>query len=273
MQDCLRSLSQTCYMTLPLNIIDTPTELRWDGFLNERGGPEYALTSFTALESLINIISESCDIKELVWSPIAAYARTVSVQILNEFEQRLTCWRNKHVELVPELDTDSALHALFIYGLKVRREKQKHSNNGSGGIGLTVSLNIGPKLNIERREMRVKKTVMKCKGGIRHIEGCSFTGSSKGTCDRVNARYTQISTAHLIFLHFSSTYLQTSTLNPNIIFTSHGRYLRSLRHAQATGVAVLEGLGPPGKPPLGKGPPGPPGNPPPLPLDTPPFSP
>jgi hypothetical protein len=103
-------------MTLPLNIIDVPTELRLDGFSIERVGPKGSLTPLTALESLVNIISESCEVKELVWSPIAAYDRTVSAQVLNDFEQKLTYWRNKHVELVPELDTDSALDVLLVYG-------------------------------------------------------------------------------------------------------------------------------------------------------------
>jgi hypothetical protein len=83
----------------------------------ERRGPERnSSPPLAALESLVNMISQSCEIKELVWSPTAAYARTLSARVLNDFEQRLIHWRNNHLDLIPELDTDSALHALLVYG-------------------------------------------------------------------------------------------------------------------------------------------------------------
>ena len=117
LQDCLRSLGQTCYMTLPLNMIHVTTVLPLDGFSIERLEPECSsLNPLAALESLVSLISESCEIKELMWSPIAAYTRIVPAQVLNDFEQKLIHWRNKYVELIPELDTNSALHALLVYG-------------------------------------------------------------------------------------------------------------------------------------------------------------
>lgn len=104
-------------MTLPLNMIHVTTVLPLDGFSIGRVEPECSsLNPLAALESLVNMISESCEMKELVWSPIATYTRNVSAQVLNDFEQKLIHWRNKYVELIPELDTNSALHALLVYG-------------------------------------------------------------------------------------------------------------------------------------------------------------
>ncbi|EUC41081.1 hypothetical protein COCMIDRAFT_107123 [Bipolaris oryzae ATCC 44560] len=117
LRDCLRSLGQTCYVTLPLNMIDVTTGLHLNNYRSRGTGPEHTSpTSLVALESLVDMVSESCEIKEIVWSPLAAYARSVSARTLNDFEQNLICWRNNHLELIPELDTDSALRALLIYG-------------------------------------------------------------------------------------------------------------------------------------------------------------
>lgn len=116
LRDCLRSLGQTCYVTVPLTMLHVTTEEHLDTFYHktlcrERSSP----TALAALQSLVDMISESPEIKELMWSPIAAYARTTSTRVLNNFEQNLVQWRDNHLGLIPELDTDSTLNSLLIY--------------------------------------------------------------------------------------------------------------------------------------------------------------
>lgn len=116
MRDCLRSLGQTCYVTLPLKLIHVTTEQHLGAFYVDTTDPERnSSTALAALQGLVGMISESHEIKELIWSPIAPYARTVSVQVINDFEQKLVQWRNIHLDLIPELDTDAALNTLLVY--------------------------------------------------------------------------------------------------------------------------------------------------------------
>jgi hypothetical protein len=90
LRDCLQSLGQTCYVTLPLNITHVTTGRGLDDSHFEKTGPERSFSPpLAALESLVNMLSQSWEIKELVWSPIAAYARTLSSRVLNDFEQRM----------------------------------------------------------------------------------------------------------------------------------------------------------------------------------------
>lgn len=80
-------------------------------------GPERSSpTPLEALQSLIDMVSETYDIKELMWSSIAAYARATSAGALKAFERKLIHWRDNHLELIPELDTESTLQALLVYG-------------------------------------------------------------------------------------------------------------------------------------------------------------
>lgn len=116
MRDCLRSLGQTCYVTLPLKLIHVTTEQHLDAFYVDPPDPDRdSSTALAALQSLVGMISESHEIKELIWSPLAAYARTISAQTINNFEQKLIKWRSNHLDLIPELDTDSALNTLLVY--------------------------------------------------------------------------------------------------------------------------------------------------------------
>jgi hypothetical protein len=68
-----------------------------------------------ALCNLVDLLAGSCEIKELIWSPIAAYARNTSAETLTDFEQKLVSWKNNHLHLLPELDTDSALSVMLVY--------------------------------------------------------------------------------------------------------------------------------------------------------------
>jgi hypothetical protein len=87
-----------------------------DAFYVKRSDSASSSSSdLVALHSLVDLISGSCEIKELIWSPIAAYARRTSAQIIKSFEQRLMQWRNSHSDLIPELDTDVALNTLLVY--------------------------------------------------------------------------------------------------------------------------------------------------------------
>jgi hypothetical protein len=82
------------------------------------GTRDYGCSSPTASEalcSLVDLLAGSCEIKELVWSPIAAYARNTSAEKLIDFEQNLVSWRNIHLCILPELDTDSALNVMLVY--------------------------------------------------------------------------------------------------------------------------------------------------------------
>ncbi|KAF3006885.1 hypothetical protein E8E13_011052 [Curvularia kusanoi] len=117
LRDCLRSLSRNCYVTLPLDIIQRTTEQHLDDHCFEAMDPERSSsTSLMALDSLVNMISDDYEMKELMWSPIAAYSRLVPARTLSEYEQKLVQWRDSHLEIIPELDTESALQALLVYG-------------------------------------------------------------------------------------------------------------------------------------------------------------
>jgi hypothetical protein len=80
--------------------------------MNSESSPSSALA---ALHSLVDLISESCEIKELMWSPIAPYGQSISAQTIKKFEQKLIQWSNTHSDLIPELDTDAALNTLLVY--------------------------------------------------------------------------------------------------------------------------------------------------------------
>lgn len=118
--NCLWSLRQTYYVTLPLNSVHATTD---DGSctmyssIRERSGraAQTVTTSAEALGGLVDLVSTDAEMNELVWSPLAPYARHTTAQTLLDFEQRLIEWKNTHLELVPELDSDSALQALLVY--------------------------------------------------------------------------------------------------------------------------------------------------------------
>jgi hypothetical protein len=116
LRDCLRSLCQTCYITLPLQSIHASTEQDLSAFYLDTGDHEHsAPTASGALCSLTNLLVEDVEMKEVVWSPIAAYTRTTSVEKLIAFEQKLVSWKNLYLNILPELDTDSALNTLLVY--------------------------------------------------------------------------------------------------------------------------------------------------------------
>lgn len=116
LRDCLRSLGQTCYVTLPLKLIHTTTEQHLHAFyLKTPDSKHSSSTVLTALHRLVDLISEDHDVKEIVWSPVASYARNTAAQVLYNFEQRLIQWKEYHLHLIPELDSDSALNALLVY--------------------------------------------------------------------------------------------------------------------------------------------------------------
>jgi hypothetical protein len=116
LRDCLRSLGQTCYVALPLKLIHATTEQNSSAFCLETRDHERSLpTALEALYDLVNLLNDNDEVKELVWSPIAAYARNTSAQTLIDFEQKLTSWRDNHLNLLPELDTDTALSTLLVY--------------------------------------------------------------------------------------------------------------------------------------------------------------
>jgi hypothetical protein len=116
LQDCLRSLCRTCYVTLPLNLLHASTGKSLHASYLETVGPNCSSsTAPEALADLVDMVSESHEVKEIVWSPIHAYARTTSAGVIKDFEEELIQWKDIHVDLIPELDTDSALDALLIY--------------------------------------------------------------------------------------------------------------------------------------------------------------
>lgn len=85
-------------------------------YLETIGSDHDSSTALLALRSLVDIVSGNQEIKELVWSPIAAYDRTISARAIKHFEQELIKWRNSHSCLIPELDTDRILEAFLTYG-------------------------------------------------------------------------------------------------------------------------------------------------------------
>jgi hypothetical protein len=116
LRDCLRSLGQTCYVALPLKPIHATTEQNSSAFhLETRAHHRSLPTALEALYDLVDLLNENHEVKELVWSPIAAYARNTSAQTLIDFEQKLISWRDNHLNLLPMLDTDTALNALLVY--------------------------------------------------------------------------------------------------------------------------------------------------------------
>jgi hypothetical protein len=74
-----------------------------------------AFTVGEALQRLVSIISEYQQVKQLVWSPIAAYARDTPIDAIHYVERKLGEWRDCHLHLIPELDTDTALNTLLVY--------------------------------------------------------------------------------------------------------------------------------------------------------------
>lgn len=116
LRDCLRSLGQTCYVALPLKLIHATTEQDSSDFYFETSDHRGSLpTALEALYDLVDLLSENDEVKGLVWSPVAAHARDTSAQTLIDFEQKLISWRSNHLNLLPELDTDTALNALLVY--------------------------------------------------------------------------------------------------------------------------------------------------------------
>jgi hypothetical protein len=73
------------------------------------------MTALTALNRLVDLISEDHEMEELIWSPIAPYGRKTTAQTMYDFEKRLEQWQTTHLHLIPELDSDSALNALLVY--------------------------------------------------------------------------------------------------------------------------------------------------------------
>lgn len=117
LRDCLRSLGQTCYITLPLRTLHIATERHTENFRSETIDVDVSPSVVLAtLQSLVNMVFSNHELKELVWSPIAVYARTMSAQLVKDFETKLVQWKEESLELIPELDTDSALSALLVYG-------------------------------------------------------------------------------------------------------------------------------------------------------------
>lgn len=116
LRDCLRFLSQTCYITLPLQLIHASTEQDLSAFSLDTGDHEHsAPTASGALYNLVDLLVEDFEMKEVVWSPIAPYARNTSVEELADFERKLVSWKNACVKFLPDLDTDSALDTLLVY--------------------------------------------------------------------------------------------------------------------------------------------------------------
>jgi hypothetical protein len=116
LRDCLRSLSQTCYITLPLQLIYASTEQDLSAFCLNTGNHEYiSPTASGALYGLTDLLVEDIEMREVVWSSVAAYARNTSVEKLTDFEQKLLSWRNAFIKIFPDLDTDSALSTLLVY--------------------------------------------------------------------------------------------------------------------------------------------------------------
>jgi hypothetical protein len=120
LRGCLRSLGQMCYVTLPLKLIHAATEQHLDAFYHKTvdsrtGGPCASSTDLAALYSLVDLVSEDHDMEELMWSPIAPYAHSISAQGVRDFDARLELWKAGHVHLMPELDSQAALSALIVY--------------------------------------------------------------------------------------------------------------------------------------------------------------
>jgi hypothetical protein len=116
LQDCLRSLGQTRYVALPLNRIHVASERYMDTSHSSHGEQNYSASSIAeALQRLVGIVSEDQQIKQLVWSPTATYARDTPINVIRDVERKLEKWRNLHLHLIPELDTDTALNTMLIY--------------------------------------------------------------------------------------------------------------------------------------------------------------
>ncbi|PVI04058.1 hypothetical protein DM02DRAFT_669420 [Periconia macrospinosa] len=115
LQDCLQLFRQTCYISLPLDRIHLTTERSLDRFDADPSEQTSTFSAFKALDSLMDLISEVNQIKQLVWSPIVPYARDTPINVIRGTEERLKAWKNAHLHLIPELDTDSALNSLLIY--------------------------------------------------------------------------------------------------------------------------------------------------------------
>lgn len=116
LRECLRSLSQTCYVALPLSRLHDITGRHMIHSSQSRSEENRdTCTVHSALRSLVDMISEDQQIKQLVWSPIAPYARDVPANIIRHVEKRLKDWKDCYLCLMPELDTDSALSTLLLY--------------------------------------------------------------------------------------------------------------------------------------------------------------
>ncbi|CAI6226093.1 unnamed protein product [Periconia digitata] len=116
LQDCFRCLGQTCYVALPLNRIHIIIEQYMA--TSQPGHREQDYRAFTvgeALQRLVGIISEDQQVKQLVWSPIATYARDTPIDAIRNVERKLREWKDCHLHLIPELDTDTALNTLLVY--------------------------------------------------------------------------------------------------------------------------------------------------------------
>ena len=74
-----------------------------------------ACTAVEAIQRLVGIVSEDQQIEQLVWSPIATYARDTPIDVIWHLEKKLDDWKTSHLHLIPELDTDTALNTLLVY--------------------------------------------------------------------------------------------------------------------------------------------------------------
>jgi hypothetical protein len=117
LRDCLRSLVQTGYVTLPLKLVHATTGHHLGAFYLKNANYHAcgSLTALTALDRLVDLISEDHEMEELIWSPIAPYDRKTTAQAMNDFEKRLEQWQATYMHLIPELDSSSALNALLVY--------------------------------------------------------------------------------------------------------------------------------------------------------------
>lgn len=116
LQDCLRSLRRTRYVILPLEQVHSSSEHGIETVISSyREHDSSSFTAVEALQSLVGIVSEDQEINQLIWSPTATYARHTPIDTIRNVERRLKEWKNVHIHLIPELDTDTALNTLLIY--------------------------------------------------------------------------------------------------------------------------------------------------------------
>jgi hypothetical protein len=60
----------------------------------------------TVLQGLVDLVYADADIEELIWRPLVAHNRTVPAADIHRFIKTLLEWRSRHVDILPELDSD-----------------------------------------------------------------------------------------------------------------------------------------------------------------------